>query len=371
MSIKEQIGIGIIGTGFGRTTQIPAFRACPSARLTAVASGTRANAERVAAEYNIPFIGDNWRSVVRQSDVDLVCVTTPPATHAEIVIAALEAGKHVLCEKPMAMNAKEADKMRQAARMSGRLALIDHELRFLPGRVRAYELLRSGALGTVRHVKLTFRYDKRATADQRWDWWSDEKMGGGILGALGSHAVDGFRWLLGAEIAQVFAQLATHVKERYDAKQAKRFVTADDECNMLLRFKDTALTNATTGTIALSTVEAGTPEHRLEIYGAQGALMIGGNGELWQSAVGENAWQPLNNELGDIAEGLKPSGWARGFTVFAREIVEALREGRTKIPQAATFDDGFLTQQVLDAARLSQEQGRWIRPDSERGTFYK
>ena len=362
MTSNQQIGIGIIGTGFARTTQIPAFQACPGARIVTIASGKRENAERVAAEFGIPEVADDWRGVVRHEEVDLVCISTPPSTHHEIAIAALEAGKHVLCEKPLAMNAKEADKMRQSSRMFGRLALVDHELRFLPGRLRAYELVQSGALGVIRHVKLTFRYDKRASAERRWDWWSDEKMGGGILGAVGSHGIDAFRWILGTEVAQVFAQFATHLKERQDANGGKRFVTTDDECNLLLRFKDSELTPGTTGAMALSSVEAGAPEHRLEIYGAEGALLVEGNGELWRAAVGANAWEPVRFDLGDIAPGIKPSGWARGFTAFSRLIIETLQSGETKLPGAATFEDGHFTQQVLDAAHHSHEQGCWVRP---------
>src|SRR5207237_10121751 len=105
----EIIGIGIIGTGFARTTQLPAFRAGEGARGVAIASGHRENAERVARECDIPVVASDWREVVAREDVDLVCIATPPFTHAEIATAALDAGKSVLCEKPMAMNAEETD----------------------------------------------------------------------------------------------------------------------------------------------------------------------------------------------------------------------------------------------------------------------
>ena len=358
---KDFIGIGIIGAGFARTTQIPGFQACPGARVVTIASARRENAVRAAQECGIPRVADDWKAVIADEEVDLVSIVTPPFTHCEMAIRALEAGKHVLCEKPMAMNAKEADKMRQEARMSGRMALLDHELRFLPGRLKAREIVRRGDLGIVRHVKLTFRYDTRANSTLAWDWWSDERAGGGVLAALGSHAIDGFRWLLGADPVQVFANLTTHVRERPDPNRRKRFVTSDDECNMLLRFKDSELTHSTTGAMSLSMVEAGKPEHRLEIYGAQGALMLEGNGELWQADVGEKSWRRIYMELGEIAPGIThESGWARGFTAFSRQHVAALLEGNTKVNGAATFDDGYYTQIILDAARTSHEQGRWI-----------
>src|SRR5690242_19359837 len=174
---KSPVGIGIIGTGFARTTQIPGFRDCMGAKVVAIASGHRERAEAVAKEFGIPHVASDWHEVVAHSDVDLVSIVTPPATHMEITLAALERRKHVLCEKPMAMNIFEAQRMADAARDAGVLALIDHELRFLNSRKMMRTMLHSGAIGIVRHCKYVFRSDYRALADRPWDWWSDEEMG--------------------------------------------------------------------------------------------------------------------------------------------------------------------------------------------------
>ena len=179
MTKKDFIGIGIIGSGFARTTQIPGFRACEGARVVAIASKHLENAERVAREFDIEHVADDWREVIAREDVDLVSMVTPPVTHQEMTLAALDAGKAVLCEKPMAMNAEEADAMRRRAEEKGALALIDHELRFLPGRLKAREMIQTGRIGEVRHVNLLFRSDSRASRDRKWDWWSDANSGGG------------------------------------------------------------------------------------------------------------------------------------------------------------------------------------------------
>src|SRR2546423_15668229 len=134
MGDRGVVGIGIIGTGFARTTQLPAWRACEGARVVAIASGHRENAERAAREFDIPFVAEDWREVVAREDVDLVCIATPPVTHAEIATARLYAGKSVLCEKPMAMEAEETDARRQSTRASGRPGLASHELSFFPRR---------------------------------------------------------------------------------------------------------------------------------------------------------------------------------------------------------------------------------------------
>jgi len=353
--MKSDVRIGIIGTGFARSTQLPAFTNCEGARLVAIASGHRENAEAVAREFGIEHVEEDWRGVVTRDDVDLVSIVTPVITHCEMALAVLEQGKSVLCEKPMAMNADEARRMADRAKEKGAFALIDHELRFLPGRIKAREILRRGDIGKVKHAQLTFRTDSRADADRPWNWWSDIKKGGGALGAIGSHVVDGFHWLLESEVSEVSCQLATHVRQRRDEEGALREVTTDDEANLLLRFTDGDLTESATGNVSLSMVEAGKPEHRLEIFGARGALMIEESGDLWQAEVGEGKWHQIEVDQIQIAPGLRESGWARGFTVFSRKIVDALRAGQTTVEGAATFADGYRTQVVLDAARRANE----------------
>lgn len=354
---KASIGIGIIGAGFARSTQIPAFRACEGARVVAIASRHRENAERVAREFEIEHVAEDWREVVARADVDLISIVTPPVTHAEMTLAALDAGKAVLCEKPMAMNADEADAMRQSA--MGRLALIDHELRFVPGRRRMREMLQSGEIGQIRHVKLLFRADSRSSADRAWDWWSDVEAGGGALGAIGSHAIDAFRWLLNTEISDVFCQLTTHVRERIEKQtNESRSVTTDDEANLLLCFADNDLMQGATGTISLSVVEPGRSEHRLEIFGSEGALMIEDDGVLHHARVGSGQWQEIVTERGELAVGMRDGSWSRGFTTFSQKIVNALREGLAEVEGAATFTDGYHTQLVLDAARRAHESGK-------------
>jgi predicted dehydrogenase len=358
LALKEKIGIGIIGAGFARSTQIPGFLAS-GARVAAIASAHREHAEQVAREFEIEHVAQTWRELVTRDDVDLVSIVTPPATHLEMTLAALDAGKAVLCEKPTAMSASEADKMRRRASETGLLALIDHELRFLPGRRRMRQMLRAGEIGRIYHVKLLYRADSRARADRPWDWWSDALQGGGTLGAIGSHAVDAFRWLLETEISQVFCQLSTHIRERADKQSGEMLaVTTDDEANLLLRFRDGALTEKATGAISMSVVESGRPVHRLEIFGSHGALRLDGD-ELWRSATGASRWEQMEVEREETAEGMRDNEWSRGFTVFARALVEALRAGSTSIPDAATFEDGYRTQLVLDAAHSSHESGCW------------
>ena len=355
------VGIGIVGAGFARTTQIPGFRDCMGAKVVAIASRHRERAAEVAKEFDIEHVAADWHELVARDDVNLVSIVTPPATHMEITLAALDQGKAVLCEKPMALNADEAKRMAEKARSANVLALIDHELRFLNSRRTMRGMLQTGAIGTVRHCNYVFRSDYRGIADRGWDWWSDAKMGGGTLGAIGSHVVDSFRWMLSTEITRALAMLSTHIKERLDKSSGgMRAVTTDDEAKLLFRFADGPHTDGATGAAALSVIESGKYENRLEIYGTKGALMVEETGELWRSPTGSGQWRPVQVDQDHMAQGMRESSWSRGFTAFACRIVEALRTGKKTVEDAASFQDGYRIQIVLDALRESNERGCWV-----------
>ena len=359
--MRKKLRIGIIGTGFAKLVQIPAFQTFSNVEILSIASGRRENAERVAREFKIPHFTDDWRETIERDDIDLISIVTPPNLHFEQTMLALETGKHVLCEKPMAMSASEAKEMMETARSRGVLNLIDHELRFLNGRRKAFEIIRNGDIGQVIHFKMLFRNGSRGLLDMPWNWWSDREAGGGALGAIGSHAIDTFRWFLGTEITDVFCLLKTNVKERIDAAGEKRRVTGDDEANLILRFADSDLTGDASGTASMSMVESGKYEHTLEIFGAKGSLKVEDGGELWLSKMSDDNWTKLDVDLGKPPPNTKIGGWSRGFMAFATEIVAALSEGRTWIKHAATFEDGYRCQIVLDKARESNAAGRMIK----------
>jgi predicted dehydrogenase len=350
--MANEIGIGVIGTGFARKVQIPGFKACDGARIVSVASGSIENARSTASEFDIDHFTDDWRETVTNPDVDLVCITTPPNLHRDMTLAACENGKHILCEKPMAMNVAEAEEMSDAAKNAGVLALIDHELRFLPGRQKAYEMLRDGAIGKVRHAKYNFRAAYRGDPERLWNWWSDADQGGGALGAIDSHIVDSFLWFLGTEISSIFCQLNTHVRERSDRDGRTRPVTADDEANLLLRFADSDLTENATALVDCSMSEPPEYKNVIEFFGTGGSMRVDNLGELYIGKSGETAWkrvdvdEPSAGSPGD-------NGFARGFRYIAPRIVDALRSDKRIVEGAATFDDGVRVQRVLDAAQES------------------
>lgn len=357
--MKEKVGIGIIGTGFARRVQIPAFLACADARVVSVASAALGNATAAAEEYAIGHFTDDWRETITQPDVDLVCITTPPYLHEEMTHFALERGKHLLCEKPMAMDTAEAERMLAAARKAGVLALIDHELRFLPGRRRAFAMLREGVIGKVRHAKYNFRAPHRGDPNLPWNWWSDAGQGGGALGAIGSHVIDSLMWFLGAGVREVFCQLHTNVKQR-PFSGTLRDVTTDDEVTMIMRFAAGQITDDATGLVSISMVEIPEYQNRIEFFGTDGAMRIESSGELFITKAGDKGWNLVEKETRTEIPGLPAGEFPQGFAYMAPLIVDAIKSGRKSVENAADFLDGVNVQRVLDAAREADAGGKRI-----------
>lgn len=352
-----KVGIGIIGTGFARRVQVPAFMKCEGASIVSVASSSEKNARECADEFGVRHFTTDWRETVDHPEVDLVCVTSPPLTHRDVVIRALSNKKHVLAEKPMAMSSFEAEEMAAAADGAGVLAILDHELRFLPGRIAAHEMVRRGDIGKIRHAKYSFRAPHRGDPDAQWNWWSDRAQGGGALGAIGSHAIDSLHWFLGTEVKSVFCQLQTHVKQRKDSAGMIREVTSDDEVNMLLRFADSQFSDDATGIISVSMTEYPEYQNRIELFGSRNSIRIDARGELFVGDVAGGKWEQIPVDAGENIPGVPDTGWARAFGFLAPCIIDAIRDGRTSIEHAATFHDGARVQRVIDAAHRANDSG--------------
>lgn len=342
--------VGIVGTGFARRVQLPGLSLVPEVRVTAIASGHRAHAEEVAAQFDIPRVYDDGVTLAQSADLDLVIVSSTPPSHAEFAIAALEAGRHVLCEKPMALNAGEAERMMIAAeRRPAQLAWIDHELRYDSVRRRACELVRSGAIGELRHVEFWLKPYRRGdgrpqAAGAPWNWWFDRTQGGGILGAVGSHLIDLCRFWSGLDLTQVAGRVATFIPERSDDRGVPHEVTADEFTSFVL-----TLGRGVVATVTLSTVAWHGAGHLAQLTGSEGTLVITGERRL-----------ELGHRDGPLEEITVPDDlldhphiknmWGRGFVRLMRDLA-GVAAGRPATGEPATFRDGWRVQRVLDAVR--------------------
>ncbi len=342
--------VGIVGTGWGTRVQVPVFREA-GLQVVAIAGFHADKTRELAAGLGLRAY-DDWRELVA-SDVDLVSVTSPPSEHREMTLAALQAGKHVLCEKPTAMNEAEANELVEAAKnRPGQITLIDHELRFLPAWKETRARIRE--IGAIRYAEVRYASPARGDRSRGWNWWSDAARGGGVWGAVGSHFADALRYF-GMELEAAQALMRTTIDER-PFEGGTRAVTSDDWASVHFRMRGGAVAAMT-----FSAVSGGPDESSvMTIHGEEGALRFIGEEVL----LSKNR-APFTRFAGDaLADrpGNSPGGaFGSGTLHLGRALRAALDDGdRSALASAATFQDGLVQQRVLDAARKSASDGGWV-----------
>jgi predicted dehydrogenase len=345
--------VGVIGVGFGAAVHIPALQQLPETEVVAVCARRPDRAHLAAAQHGVKVALSDFRVLLRDAEIDAVVVASPPHLHHQMTLAAIEAGKHVLCEKPMARSLAEARDMLKMAEANGVAAMVNHEYRFVPARARAKELIDEGYLGDPHSASITvYRSSLNDPNGVTWDWLMEGAKGGGMLGAAGSHHVDALRWWFG-EVKAVAGATATMVKRRRLPESTQTApVDADDNFALLLRFANGAL--ATVHYSATAPHDAG---DEIVLSGSEGIIVLGSDGGLRGARRGEAlAELPVPARLHpDLPTFDHPM---TGPTLLLMR--EWLRAIRTGVPSPPSFADGVKVQEILDGVVRSTQQGRWI-----------
>lgn len=351
------VRVGVFGNSFASSILLPCLRQIPGVEVVGLSSPDQGRAQATASRFAISYTTADHRALLRDTRPDLVFVAVPPALHAPMAIDVLEAGAHVVCEKPMGLTVDECRRMVAVAAESGRVALIDHELRFLP-HVRAMrQMLHEGAIGRPLSVTYTILSNTRWSADGTWSWWADAAQGGGGWSTMGAHMIDLLTWMLGPAQGVARGRATVIHPQRPDpATGALRAATADEHLVAAIPFA----TPAGFGTghppvIANIHISMAEPRrwHEIVITGEDGALRFSQYGplETWT----DGRWQVVDvaDDLGPSAEyGIPDMYWSRAFLHFARRLIPAIAAG-TAPDGAATFVDGLRTQEVLERAELT------------------
>ncbi len=359
------LGVAMIGYSFmGRAhsqawrTVGAAFDVPPVARRVIVGRDEQAVAES-ARQLGWEEHATDWRAVISRDDVDIIDICTPGALHAEIAIAALEAGKHVLCEKPLANTTAEAEAMvraAQAAAARGQVAALGFTYRRVPALALAAQFVRAGKLGTIRQARAAYLQDWLVDEEAPMSWrLRAETAGSGALGDIASHAIDQIQHLTGQRVRAVRGRLATMVPQRPGADGPEP-VTVDDAAWATLELDGGALASVEVSRMATGAKNQLT----VELYGTRGALRfdLESPNELWfldaslplaeqgftRVLVTEpehpylEAWWPQGHVL----------GWENAFTNQARDLLLAIRDGDAA-PYSPDFAEGLALQRVLEA----------------------
>ena len=352
--MSNRIRVGVIGSSFGAEVHIPGFQSLPEYQVVGIASGRRERAEATARQFGIPFATDDYRELLARADVDMVSVATPVYLHHPVTVDAFAAGKHVLCEKPLALNRQQGAEMLAAARDSGKAHMVNYELRFLPGRQKIKELLDAGYVGEPRMVVGEFfgPFKGMHGRDVPWDWLAVRSLGGGFFGAKGCHYVDLYRWWFG-EVTGVYATLETKEPLRkVPGAEQWRPVETEDCFIVMLRTE-----RGVQGTICVSRVVRHGTGGRIMVYGSEGTLILTDEGLLTGARRGDKRQEPLLTPGQMPQAGITGAGPQVAFPRLAREMARAIREG---VRVAPDMEDGLRAQEVTDAIFRSSAERRWV-----------
>jgi predicted dehydrogenase len=391
------VNVGVIGAGFMGKAHSLAYAAMPMffwpppaiPRRLVIAELGDAAAREAAQRYGYERWAGDWTAVVEDPDVDLVDITVPNDAHAEIAIAAAEAGKHVLCEKPLARTADEARAMRDAVVRAGVTNMVAFNYRRTPAVALARKLIHDGTIGAVRNFRGTYLQDWSNDPDLPLSWrFRRDVAGSGALGDIGTHVIDFARYLVG-EITAVSAMAQRYIDDRPvpegGADQLagaqklsggrREPVDVDDEVMMLVRFE-----NGAVGSIEATRAAHGRKNHLgFEVHGELGTLVFDyeRRDELrLYSTADEPDRQGFRTILTGPAhpygEGLWPiPGLGIGFgetkIVECRDLMAAIVAG---VPGEPSFEDGYRIACIGDAALQSAQEGGWVevRADQAVGT---
>lgn len=346
------LGAVVVGTSFGARVHVPALRGA-GFRVEALVGRDPARTARRAERLGVARALTSLAEALELPGVDVVTIAAPPHEHAPLVLAALAAGKHVICEKPFALDAVEARAMAAAAERAGVVAVIGHEFRFAPERALGQRLIADGAIGEPRLASFVGYVPLVADTSNTVlsEWWFDPGRGGGWLGASGSHLVDHARSWLGE--LEPIAATTDLVSDR------DRSTTADDAFTLMLRARDSAAT-----VVLQQTGGAWGPATSLtRVAGTHGSMWLDGS-DLW---LADRSGARIVEVPGDLAlpPGPQPVVGAHQFshlelmpyTRLCARVRDAITSGSTAVAGAATFADGVAVMEILDRARSLSHQG--------------
>ncbi|HET7658211.1 MAG TPA: Gfo/Idh/MocA family oxidoreductase [Bacillales bacterium] len=379
-----QIRVGMIGYQFMGRVHTHAYRDVPYyfgndivPALQALCGRNRESLESAADQMGWASTETDWRKLIERDDIDLIDISTPNRTHAEMAIAAAEAGKHVICEKPLAMTVEEAARMAEAVKKSGVVNMICHNYRFAPAVQYAKKIIADGRLGKIYHIRAQYLQDWIMDPSFPMVWrLRKEVTGSGALGDIGAHIIDLARFLVG-EFKEVSGMMETFIKERPLGKMsgglnaevtegAMGEVDVDDASLFLARFENGAI-----GTFEATRFAGGNRNgNRFEINGEKGSIRWDlenmNNLQVYFSDdhEGEQGFRTINctEDVHPYAANYWPAGHIIGyehtFINLMSELMKGIKSGYSPEPN---FEDGLKNQMVLDAVERSARDRKWIQ----------
>ena len=354
-SSHNPIGVAVAGLGFGEAVHLPALASNANFKPLALWHPRQERLDQACAAHGLQGFSD-WDALLAEPSIEAIILTTPPEPRFELAKKALEAGKHLLLEKPVALCADQVAELQRLAIRGGLSVGVDFEYRAVPLFMQAARLLQSGAIGKPWLVKYDWLMSSRANAQRPWSWYSDAAQGGGVIGALGTHAFDTLHWLIGPS-TDLRALHHTAIGQRPTPSGEMRSVDAEDVA--LIQAQLQALDGQTMvpAQISLASVARNGRGCWIEVYGSEGSLTLGSDNQkdyvhgfslcLSKDGDGPRVIQP-------DADLHFPTTWSDGRIAPVARLqgwwADSIRTGRPMVPG---LSEGLLSQTACDQSQAS------------------
>ncbi|MGD9704574.1 MAG: Gfo/Idh/MocA family protein [Acidimicrobiia bacterium] len=357
------IRVGLIGVGWGSVVQTPAFRMVPPFEVSALCSRRQESVDAAGEKLGIADVSTEWQAFVQRDDLDVISVCTPVDLHHEQALAAIAAGKHVLVEKPVGLDAGQTGEMLAAAEQAGVAHAVCFEGRWEPSRLKIWEMVRAGHLGQPYMAMARSGADFwHPTRGLQSEWMYQRAHGGGYLMGMGSHDIDYVCAMFG-EPEAVCADVRTTVAERPRPDGSTLHVDADDTSVVLLRMQNGMLVSITTTAVAFQR-----NFRAFEAFGSDGSLAMDGQlmgeepVEVVSGSIAQDQAVVVPSSERRPASGIEPpkrraAGAILSLALMLEDWLPALSGGSTIAP---TLADGHRVARIIDAARQSSAGGGWV-----------
>jgi len=362
---NRPLRIAIAGLGFGESVHIPASLSNENIELVGLWHPRQERLKEASKKYNLHAY-ETWKDLVNDFKIDGIIIATPPAPRYKLALEAIKAGKHLLLEKPTCLNSDEVKELQINALKRNLKIAVNYEYRAVPLFIKAKQIINQKKLDDPYFVKLDWLMSSRANPDRPWNWYSDANSGGGVLGALGTHAFDMIHWLIGPTHS-LSAINSTSIKERYcpQSKNTKT-VTSEDVSISQLQIKSSN-NNLIPCQVNLSAVTKQSKGFSLEIYGKNGTLILSSENQK-DYVHGFGLWF---SEKNDVLKNIQPDShyafskiWTDGRIAPVARIQnwwsQSIKEGTPVIPGLI---EGLASQKVCDKIKESYSTGMKLEID--------
>lgn len=357
----KKIKICVLGTGFASLAYLPSFNVIKDVEISSIYGRNLTILNKLSKKYKIKYVYTNFNDLLKNCNDDLYCIVLPPKQQFIYTKKILNKKKPIICEKPFTRSHYDANRLGKLLKKTKVDCFVNYQMRFQPLRVKIKKILEKKKLGKILSVNLNYDFSSRLYKNFKFNWWSEKKLGGGVLNAMGSHQIDLLVWLFG-NIDKVFGTQSRYLKFRNNKNNQQQKVTSDDISQFILFFK------GFNANVSISSVSIGWKTSTMAIYGEKAALFLDGENNL--RLIKKTKFKKQEeSKIQDLSlkddlfkyKWIDNSIWRASFFRQMKKLIKFLKDKKQNTYQGANYQDAIYVKKILGKIEQSNKSGRAIK----------